>query len=480
MVKNMEIERRYLLPPCSAKRFVESVAKRYTKIPIEQIYLPSEEGSLRYRRWGKRYIRTFKRGEGMVRSEEEREVTREEYRDARGRREGRPVTKTRYRFRYRGRLYELDRFKGDLEGLVLMETEFDTPEEAEAFTLPPALARIVLDEVTEERAFTNHALALHGIPTFSRPKEELLEAAKKSVKTLEFPPYQESATLLQGLIYAWAQEIRRHRKAILAGDRDPEHLHRLRVALRKIRSFLAFYEEILGRENVGGLRRKLGRLMRGSNDTRDLDVMLCEFESLHKNPAGIEPLFSYLREERTRAYRGLTEWLDSPLFAEATAEMMAFVEREAFGAESRKLPAILAAGAMLRRQEKRLSDSFEKPKRSSAPEAYHRVRIEVKKLRYLLEGFAPVFEPEAYAEALRQLKKYQAILGEHQDREVQLGFLRELRQRLAALEPDIAAAAGKQIGVLEKRIKKLRKKFLKKRKGVDRLRRSVKRALCRM
>ena len=475
----MEIERRYLLPPCSAKKIAGRLAKRYTKIPIEQVYLPSEEGSLRYRRRGKRYIRTFKRGEGMVRSEEEREVTKKEYLDARSRREGRPVTKTRYRFRYRGRLYELDRFKGELEGLVLMETEFGTPEEAEAFSLPPALARIVLDEVTDERAFTNHALALHGIPTLSRPKDELLKAAKRSIKTLEFHPYQESVALLQGLVYAWAQEIRRHRKAILAGDRDPEHLHRLRVALRKIRSFLAFYEEILGEESVGGLRRKLGRLMQESNKTRDLDVMLCKFENTKKKSAGVELLLEYLAQERTRAYRTLEEWLDSPLFVEATAELMAFVEREDFGEGSRRLPAILTAKAMLHRQKKRLQSSQKKLKKDSLPEAYHRARIEVKKLRYLLEGFATILEPEAYAEALGYLKRYQMILGELQDRRVQLGFLRELRKRSAGLEPEIAAAADKQIVALEKRIKKLRKKFLKRRKKPDRLRCSVKRALCR-
>lgn len=52
--------------------------------------------------------------------------------------------------------WEVDRFQGDLEGLVLMEVELAA--EAEAVPPPPAGVEII-HEVTDDNSFTNSALA---------------------------------------------------------------------------------------------------------------------------------------------------------------------------------------------------------------------------------------------------------------------------------------------------------------------------------
>ena len=68
--------------------------------------------------------------------------------------EGNEIRKNRYPYEHDGRRYAVDVFLGDLLGLVLAETEFETDEEMDAFGLPPFA---VLD-VTHDETFTGARL----------------------------------------------------------------------------------------------------------------------------------------------------------------------------------------------------------------------------------------------------------------------------------------------------------------------------------
>ena len=67
-----------------------------------------------------------------------------------GEMEGDQLNKTRYYHNYLGRVFSIDVFEGELEGLVLCETEADSLEELMGAT-PPEYAR---QEVTEDPFFT--------------------------------------------------------------------------------------------------------------------------------------------------------------------------------------------------------------------------------------------------------------------------------------------------------------------------------------
>ncbi len=51
-------------------------------------------------------------------------------------------------------------FHGDLDGLVLVEVEFESDDEMAAFVAPAWFGR----EVTEEAGYTNASLAVNGRP----------------------------------------------------------------------------------------------------------------------------------------------------------------------------------------------------------------------------------------------------------------------------------------------------------------------------
>ena len=65
------------------------------------------------------------------------------------------IRKNRYHFEYEGRKFSIDMFLGDLFGLVLAETSFDTDEDMEAFSKPP----FALAEVTNNELFTGGRLS---------------------------------------------------------------------------------------------------------------------------------------------------------------------------------------------------------------------------------------------------------------------------------------------------------------------------------
>ena len=68
--------------------------------------------------------------------------------------EANELRKNRYPYEHEGRKYSVDVFLGDLRGLILAETDFDTDEEMDAFK-PPQFA---FADVTREEMFTGGRL----------------------------------------------------------------------------------------------------------------------------------------------------------------------------------------------------------------------------------------------------------------------------------------------------------------------------------
>lgn len=126
----MEIERKYL---------IEQLPENYNTFPfhqIEQGYL-STHPVVRIRRQDNEFFLTYKSGGLMVREEYNLPLTLEAYYHLRQKVDGILITKKRYLIPYNEHLtIELDVFEGDLAPLILAEVEFDTEEEANAFTPP--------------------------------------------------------------------------------------------------------------------------------------------------------------------------------------------------------------------------------------------------------------------------------------------------------------------------------------------------------
>jgi CYTH domain-containing protein len=149
----MEIERKWLVDaPSDAS--LNAPSQR-----IDQGYLAIEPdgNETRVRRKEDHYFLTVKSAGGLAREEYEIELSFEQFSALWPASEGRRVEKTRYA----ADGIELDFYTGALEGLIVAEVEFTSEQEAAAFTPPAWFGR----EVTEDRRYKNHSLAVHGLPT---------------------------------------------------------------------------------------------------------------------------------------------------------------------------------------------------------------------------------------------------------------------------------------------------------------------------
>ena len=159
MAPNFEIERKFLITYPDVNR-LESWPGM-TRFEMVQTYLlspPGDEVRVRQRTENGRsqWFHTVKRGEGIKRQEEEREITQAEYQAFLSQADPtkRVLRKTRYCLPYRGKLLEVDLYPFWQDQAVL---EVELEHEGDLISIPPELT--VLREVTGDAAYKNAVLA---------------------------------------------------------------------------------------------------------------------------------------------------------------------------------------------------------------------------------------------------------------------------------------------------------------------------------
>ena len=120
---------------------------------IIDIYIPkpSRHPKLRIRKNGDKYEITKKEPVNTNDASHQKEqtivLTEEEFNEL-ARLDGKKTHKIRYYYNYKGKTAEIDVFQGSLKGLVIVDFEFETVEEKDAFKMPPfCLAEVTQEEV---------------------------------------------------------------------------------------------------------------------------------------------------------------------------------------------------------------------------------------------------------------------------------------------------------------------------------------------
>ncbi len=152
----MEIEKKFLVEECPALDGFKAEV-------VRQGYITSGEDSIevRVRQKGQGYYITIKSRGTLARAEYETAVEQAQFETLWPATEGRRLEKTRYTGALAdGAAVELDIFEGHLAGLQLVEVEFASVEDAEAFIAPGWFGA----DVTEDKRYKNSALAVASQP----------------------------------------------------------------------------------------------------------------------------------------------------------------------------------------------------------------------------------------------------------------------------------------------------------------------------
>jgi CHAD domain-containing protein len=234
-------------------------------------------------------------------------------------------------------------------------------------------------------------------------------------------------------------EILRRDPGVRVGG-DPDDLHDLRVAVRRLRALLRSADDLLVPEWSGRLRDELKWLGVELGLARDLDVLFeylrDEAANLGEDEAAFSEVLQDLEADRTQA----RERALSALGSERYAALLDALEAASKAPHARALDVPVAGLAA--REFKRLANAIDKLGADPSDAELHRVRIKAKRARYAAELAEPVAGKPA-TRFVKAAKAFQDVVGGHQDAVV-------AEQRLRALAPELAAseavlAAGRVI-----------------------------------
>lgn len=282
--------------------------------------------------------------------------------------------------------------------------------------------------------------------------------AKPSIALTKDEP---SIDVANNIIRTFLDVARRNEAGVIA-DIDTEFLHDYRVSLRRIRSVLSLFKDVFSDGDTARLKQGFSTLMEPTGSLRDLDVYLLEKDITYSILSGYlhvgaDAMFAQFETERRLAHRGMVRWLKSDAYQHQISTLRDMFDRADSpepGPNAQRAAYDYACALIWKRYRKTC-----KLARQIMPETpdqiVHDLRIDCKKLRYLMEFFAPLFDPRAFKTIHKPLKKLQDNLGRFNDCSVQqtslLTYVSAHSDRTGRIDAQVALTVGALLSVLDQR-----------------------------
>lgn len=255
------------------------------------------------------------------------------------------------------------------------------------------------------------------------------------------------------IIAAYLPVARANEAGVIADD-DTEFLHDYRIALRKVRSVLSLFKDVYGAEQTVELKGRFSDLMAATGRLRDLDVYLLDKDafyalvpdSLH---VGLDRMFALFAEQRATEQQALARHLRSAAYRKEIAALCKLFDKRRKLVRGGKAdrPAYDFACRLIWKRYRKICTIAEAIDAETPDHEVHELRIHCKKLRYLMEFFAPLFPDGPFKRLIKPLKKLQDNLGLFNDYSVQQESLQAFLGGLDGAEPGNLQAA-QSVGAL--------------------------------
>ncbi len=244
-------------------------------------------------------------------------------------------------------------------------------------------------------------------------------------------------------------------QAVAEAEHDPEGVHQMRVALRRLRTASTLLSRDLGSPTLRTVSEDANWLAQLLGEARDWDVFITDTLKGPSEALGTSIDFDVLRRaaepHRLMAYATLREAFAGKRYNRFQLSLLRWIAARGWRNELASLPlaTLLEPGSAfamrvldrLHHQAIRRGKQFQ----YLPPEARHRLRIALKKLRYALEFFAGLFELNGeWEDYTRILAKLQDALGRENDAATTLPRLVTVARNAAA--PEVERCIGAVIG----------------------------------
>ena len=235
---------------------------------------------------------------------------------------------------------------------------------------------------------------------------------------------EQSAARILALILGGYLETFRDCEVSVRADLDPEELHRFRVSLRRARSILDAGTDVFPAEELILLSALASWFATVTSPVRDLDVLLAAMASLNgalvpeMADAG-EALDEALVVERGAAQLALVHAMDGERYPVLLRrwQTMSTVFRVGGGepGPDAHRPMGEVADELVMASFPRLRKRGKLAMKTDDLDAWHDLRKAIKRFRYLVAAFAPMYPAGTFKKVLRHLTDLQDTLGRLQD-----------------------------------------------------------------
>ncbi|NIA68842.1 CYTH and CHAD domain-containing protein [Pelagibius litoralis] len=336
---------------------------------------------------------------------------------------------------------------GSVQPLSEIELELVEGTPRALFDLALALQDVAPTQLeTRSKSARGYALATGRKPAWHPAKPLALTAETRTDNAL--------AAVLEACLLHWTA----NEAAALDGS-DPEGVHQMRVGLRRFRSALSVFSELLPEDHHRWLNTEARWALNALGPARDWDVFLAELlapvEANRPGDKDLAVLRKVAEKRRAEAYQQVREAVSEPRYTRFLLRLGGWLEDRAWHCAALTpaqavwldQPLITLANKLLTKRHRKtlkLGKHFDR----LSVEKRHEVRIAMKKLRYTTEFFRALYPAKTEKPYLKAMRGLQESLGHLNDVAVAETLLAELAgPRAGARRPaGLDQAIGKVIG----------------------------------
>ncbi len=266
-------------------------------------------------------------------------------------------------------------------------------------------------------ALENRSKAERGYALQGACEESPLRAQAAALE-----PGMSVSDAFKAVMSANLSQLHANERGMLAGV-DPEYLHQMRVALRRLRSALGVFSPPIPESDAEPLARQLKWLASRLGPARDWDVFVADtlppIESEFGAHGELRAFAARCGELRRAANASARRAVRSRRYQRLVLRLSAWIDAEGWrlaapAPEPLQTPVTDFAARVL---EKRYQQVRKRGRRLAkrSPAELHRLRIAIKKFRYATDFFASLYPGKTARDTLKRLGQLQDILGAMND-----------------------------------------------------------------
>jgi len=309
-----------------------------------------------------------------------------------------------------------------VEPLTELELELKSGDPAQLYELALKLQENV-PLVLENRSKAERGYALQGA----------VEESPVKARPTELDGDMSVSDAFKAVIWANLTHLQANERGMLAAA-DPEYLHQMRVALRRLRSALGVFSPPVPASEAEPLARHLKWLGSRLGPARDWDVFVADtlppIESEFGAHGELRAFCVRCSELRRMANASARRAVRSRRYQRLVLRLAAWIAAEGWHlpaqapADALKMPVTEFASGVLEKRYQRVRKRGRRLAKRS-PAELHRLRIAIKKFRYATDFFASLYEGKTARDMLKRLAELQDILGAMNDAATVSGLMRQ-------------------------------------------------------